>query len=552
MLVAGRSAIGAAPGSAPSPPRIERVTIVLEDIYTESEVAGSSGLVRVLRGSLNALHINTQERIVRRELLFAPGDTVDAGLLAETERNLRGLGYLTEVSVAVSDTLADGGVEVLVHARDTWSLQTQLAYARSSSGDQRWSVALEDENFLGYGTQLSVGVAQDEDRRSTDLSWSSRRLFGSRWRISAEVADLSDGHVTALALERPFYELGDAWALEARGADQASSPRFFLSHAGPAGADPADPASLWAAIPYAESWLRLTLWRRVAGARAGRVWRLGAGFLADDVDYAATGPGLPLSDGRTVDDGFLFASGTPLRADAEPRLGPLGAVQSVGRNWAKARYLLKYGAVEDIPLDLSVRCQAAWAGRAFGSTRDALLLEWTAADWSRAAGGFATAQVDGRIRLGAATDRTALIDAVAGWFGRGPAGLTRITAEAAWGDRVCGREAFTLGLPRGLRTLAYDGMAGDRLCRWNLEQGWPLPFEPLGLYQVGLAAFYAGGAAWWRGEPRGLGEARHEAGVGLRLGASRAARAEVVRLDASWALDAGGGPVFTAVTGRFF
>ncbi|MHB8077927.1 MAG: hypothetical protein ACYDIE_01555 [Candidatus Krumholzibacteriia bacterium] len=552
MSLAGRAGFCAPPGAAAAPLRIERVTVVIDDIYTEEEVAGANGLVRVVRGSLNALHVNTQERIIRRELLFAPGDSVEAGRLAETERNLRGLGYLTEVSVAVADTLAGGGVEVLVHARETWSLQTQFAYARSSNGDQRWNIALEDENFLGYGTLLSVGVGRDEDRRFSTLGWRSRRLFGSRWRVGAVAAHLSDGHATSLAIERPFYELADTWALEARGVDQSSSPRFFLSHAGPAGADPGATASLWAAIPYAESRLDLALLRRVGGARSGRVWRLGTGFLADDIDYVATGPGLALSDGRTVDDGFLFAPDTPLRVDAEPRLGPLAVVQSVGRNWAKSRYLLKYGAVEDVPLDLSCRVQAAWAGRLFGSARDGVLLEWTVSDWSRAAGGFVTTQVEGRARFGSAANRMSRIDAVAGWFGRGPAGLTRISAEAAWGDRICGREAFTLGLPRGLRTLAYDGMAGDRLVRWNFEQGWPLPFEPLGFYHVGLAAFYDGGAAWWRGEPRGPGGARHEVGVGLRLGATRAARAEVVRLDASWALDAGGGPVFTAVTGRFF
>ncbi len=127
--------------AAATPLRIERITVAVDDIYAASEVAGSRGLVRVVRRSLNALHVDTRERIIRRELLFAPGDTLDAARLAETERNLRGLGYLTEVSVAVGDTLAGGGVEVRVRARETWSLQPQLAYARSSDGEQRWSVA---------------------------------------------------------------------------------------------------------------------------------------------------------------------------------------------------------------------------------------------------------------------------------------------------------------------------------------------------------------------------------------------------------------------------
>ncbi|MBK6901216.1 MAG: oligosaccharide flippase family protein [bacterium] len=80
--------------------------------------------------------------------------------------------------------------------------------------------------------------------------------------------------------------------------------------------------------------------------------------------------------------------------------------------------------------------------------------------------------------------------------------LSRAWLEGAYGSRLLGPEAFALGLTRGLRTLDYDGMVGDRLVRWNLEQTRLLPGELLGLYKLGVAVFQSGGAAWRHDEAR--------------------------------------------------
>jgi len=87
--------------------------------------------------------------------------------------------------------------------------------------------------------------------------------------------------------------------------------------------------------------------------------------------------------------------------------------------------------------------------------------------------------------------------------------------------------------------------------RWNVEHAHILPGELLGFYRVGLAAFYAGGAAWWDGETSVLDDPRHDVGLGLRFGPTRSADADLARLDLSWSLD-GGGPKLTAVTSGFF
>jgi hypothetical protein len=144
---------------------------------------------------------------------------------------------------------------------------------------------------------------------------------------------------------------------------------------------------------------------------------------------------------------------------------------------------------------------------------------------------------------------------VAGWVtASGPDAtpwLTRLFVEAGRGDGMTGARPFLLGAERGLRTLAVDGMAGDRLLRGNLELGRATALQPFGVFRLGVAAFCGAGAAWWDDEARSARDLRREVGVGLRFGPVRSANAEMARLDIAWSLD-GGGPEIAAVTGGLF
>lgn len=556
---AGPAAIGTAPdtsaaaGAASAPLRIGAVSLERADIYTADEIAGSSGFLRLLRRTLNGLHARTRERVIRQELLFAPGDRYDPALLAETERNLRALGFLASVSVAAADTQPGGAVDVDVLTREAWALKTEVSYSRSSAGAQRWSVLLSDNNFAGQGVQLTLGAGQDEDRRYKLLGYSSRRVFGSRWQASLSFTDQSDGRSWTVQMQRPFYALADAWGLEAQAWDREIGLRWYVSNAGPLGRDPERDASLYASLPSRERALKVIGWRRVRGQSEGRLVRLGLGLEMRDLDYDLGATSFELSDGRWADFAGLAGGSRPLGRREAASTAPLLALETVGRRWVTAGYLLQYGPVEDVPLDPWLRLQAGWGRRAWGAGFDAVHGQVNAGDWSRLAGGLAMIAMTGKASLGDPGARQAWIDVNAGWMAEhGDGRLTRLFAEGAQGDRLGGDEAFLLGLNRGLRTLEFDGMAGDRLARWSVEEGLRLPVEVLGFYKLGAAVFYGGGLAHWRDEPRSLSDARHEAGLGVRLGSLRSARADVVRLDVAWALDGAAGPVFTAVTGGLF
>lgn len=536
---------------AAAPLRVGRIEIRQSDIYAADEIAGAGLPLRWLRRGMNALHVATRQRIIRRELLVSPGAPLDTACLRETERNLRELGFLTEVAIVPVDTLPDGSVDLEVRTQEVWSLRTQFTYGRDAGAQQRWSVVLSDRNFLGEGVRLRGGLGQDETRDFRLLGYNSRRVLGLPWQVESQYADQSDGHTVLLKVERPFYRQDAPWGLEVSFFEAEYEARYYLSNAGPAGSDPARDRSLHTQIPRFESRLRGLWLRRVAGRDSGRIWRLGGGLELQRGEYRVPRPELVLSDGRRIAGDFLLADGTPLRREIGTRLIPLVTLETTGRTWITARYLLQYGPLEDVSLDPYLVATGRFAHETeYGDNSARLRL--VALDWSRLGGGLLFARAEAEAASASRYSPWAKSELVVGWMREHPgARQTRLFAEVGWGHRLDGADAFQLGLGRGLRSLEYDEMAGDRLLRWTIEHTARLPGELAGFYQAGLAAFYAGGAAWWRDEERGLARARHEAGVGVRLGSARAARLEVIRLDVVWPLD-GGGAAFTAVTGGYF
>ena len=529
--------------------RVGEIAVVVTDIYGRDELENATGLLHFVRGAMNTVHTGTRHAIIRRELLFHSGDRFDPDLLRETERNLRGLGYLTNVSIVATDTLDGGAVPLEVRVQETWSLTTRVSYSRSSNGD-RWSASGSDKNFLGYGVTLEAGLGENEDRSFRNLVFADRRLFGSSATIRATYADLSDGYAKALLLSRPFYMDDGTWALNATAWDTRSEPRYYLGRIDPGDEGASD--RLYAKLPLRRDGITVFGYRRLSPKGRGRIWRLGLGVDSETRTYALPASVI-LSDGRTIGiDQLTAAAGSAMGRENGRTFQPAVVIETRGRTWTEARYVLRYGPTEDLFLDPWLRVSAGPTPIGLGNDRERFIYQIRLRDWSRLGDGFLYTDLIGAGSTGSRRNSYRSFDGIAGWFVRsGCNDVSRVVVEAAYGSDLLGTDAFVLGLTRGLRTLEYDGMVGDRLLRWNIEHAHILPGELLGFYRVGLAAYYAGGAAWWEGESSGLDDPRHDFGLGLRFGPTRSADADLARLDLTWPLE-GGGPKLTAVTSGFF
>lgn len=107
---------------------------------------------------LNRTHFNTNELIIKKNLLFSSGDTISPLTLSDNERYLRELPYIDDARilvVPVSDSLAD----VIVVTKDIYSLGASASLAGVGKG----KVSVFERNIFGMGHEFGIDVPWDVD-----------------------------------------------------------------------------------------------------------------------------------------------------------------------------------------------------------------------------------------------------------------------------------------------------------------------------------------------------------------------------------------------------
>ena len=105
--------------------------------------------------SLNKIHINTRDWVIRKNILFSVGDQLDPFLFAENERYLRDMNFLRDARfIIIEDTLNPDIVDVIVVVKDVfqWAANVQMNSIDETvfSG---WNA-----NMLGIGHRLDLGI----------------------------------------------------------------------------------------------------------------------------------------------------------------------------------------------------------------------------------------------------------------------------------------------------------------------------------------------------------------------------------------------------------
>jgi hypothetical protein len=163
---------------------------------------------------IDNLHVRTREQTIRRQLLFAPGDSVDTLRVAESLRRLRRLPYLTSVGIVATKCADRASVDLAVVTRDLWSTQPSVkvrgggsalvgveernvlgtgrdakVYARSDAGQLGFGVAYVDPWIAG--TDVTASVARDSYRDGSDWTGSAglrERSVFDRWHADATLS----------------------------------------------------------------------------------------------------------------------------------------------------------------------------------------------------------------------------------------------------------------------------------------------------------------------------------------------------------------------------
>lgn len=469
---------------------VHAVEIRRYDIFSPSEVTN------FVARAANGLHITTRNGVVRRELLFRPGEPYDSARVAETARNLRSLGIFRLVTI---DTVrSDSGLVVRVTTGDGWSTRP-LFNIQSTGGKFSPTLGLEEVNFLGTATLASIRYKSDPDRSTVTTVFRQPRLFAGRVGLSFLYAHLSDGDIGQAQLTKPFFSLSSRSSWQIGGDARDHRVLQFLD------GDP-DPA--------------VTLRRRAAFGYAAAAWALKAG----PAGYIRLGMSAQVRREDFADDARPDTIGKTIT----------GAVGSF-LTWRRAHFLVSHGLQgfareEDIDVSTTVGLGLTVAPRALGYERDG------AAPFLSVQTGFgrpgAFVQVSGiaeGLYNGGGLDSGAVHVAGTVYFQPGPRHLAVIHGSAGWMDHPAPGAEFDLGGTRGgPRGFRQHFFTGDRAFFTSAEYRYTVTNDFLKLTAIGLAAWGDYGGAWYAGSVRRTGAS---VGAGLRFGVTRNTELRSSRVD---------------------
>jgi hypothetical protein len=127
----------------------------------------------------NYIHHQTRIRIIRNNLFFSKGDSLNPYMMADNVTFLRQISYLQDAEIKVIPAApGSDSVDILVQAKDVFSLGATL----NSLTLTRTNVRFGEDNFAGTGNSAFISTLYD-DKRSNNFGfggeYTSRNIGGS-------------------------------------------------------------------------------------------------------------------------------------------------------------------------------------------------------------------------------------------------------------------------------------------------------------------------------------------------------------------------------------
>jgi len=508
------AAQGPAVGKIPSFAELEaagavigEVRIDTRDIFDLADEKENGILYR----AANALHIQTRAGVVRRQLLFKPGERVSVRLIEETERLMRSSRIFYDVSI-VPVAYHDGVVDIEVKTRDTWTLEPGWSASRAG-GVNKTGFTVRDTNALGTGVLIGATRSTDADRSATVYRVTLPHAFDGWTAIDYSHSRLSDGQSNALSIARPFYALDTRWAAGFSTSTDTRIDSVF--------SDGAKVAQFRHMQDSAETF---------GGWSAGLVdhwthrYSVGLSYLKDTykVEPDLLPPPAPFPQDQTL-------------------VSPFFRYELVHDNYEKVKNRDLIERPEYFAMGTQASVQLGRSLTGLGSTQQLWLYSASASDGFRLQ--------SNRVLLGSAS--------VSGQSGYAPLDRQLASGSIRFYDHHQDNRTLTfvslsggvvrdpnlanqlvLGGDTGLRGYPRNYQTGERLAVLNVEERVYTDWYPFRLFRVGGAVFYDWGRAWdGPGESPSSARWLSNVGIGLRILSTRSSFGNVLHVDLAFPLN---------------
>ncbi|MFN0118087.1 MAG: BamA/TamA family outer membrane protein [Elusimicrobiota bacterium] len=482
---------------------IGRITIDNRDIFDPTDPSESKWIYR----AANVLHIQTNDSVIRLELLFKEGDPYDPDLIEETERNLRRFKFLRRVRITTEEH-PDGVVDVVVHTKDTWTLEPQFNFSRVGNKSTT-KMGIVERNLLGTGKRMGAFIHRRPDGTHNSFSYKDQQFLGRKMSLTGDYLSGTDFRQYGASLSKFFS------SSQSKNSFEISN--FFNEEVLPAYRDGHEVGQF-----ETESRQAVFLLGRSFGSTTKMTRQGTVAYRHETRKYE------PVS-GDTV--GFL-----------KPPLAL--SVVELGADWKeldfiKERHIEKFDRDEDFDL-------GAGAGFTFGvgqnweANRRTELLPQLRGQYGHLfqPGHFVLGGAKYNSRI--ANDKTdnLLFSLDLQYFNRLRSRNT-LAVHLAYdhGYRLDPENYLLLGEDTGLRGYGVGEFSGERRFLFNLEDRMFFAEDVLHLFSLGGAVFFDSGYSWNPENTMGLSDLRSSVGIGFRVALSRSSRNEPIRFDLAYALN---------------
>lgn len=128
----------------------------------------------------------TLDRVIRREIILAPGDLYNLTDLTDSKNALKRRGYFETVEVE-EKRITEDKVDLLVKVEEAMTGEFKFGLGYGSYGGMSFSMGVSDRNVMGSGMKL--GTSFDISQRSSayDVSLSNPRVLDSKYSMGVNL-----------------------------------------------------------------------------------------------------------------------------------------------------------------------------------------------------------------------------------------------------------------------------------------------------------------------------------------------------------------------------
>lgn len=136
--------------------RIRHIEIQRLNVFGVNINDPASDNPKDIENILNKTHVNTNEKIIRKNLLMAEGDTISPLTLSDNERILRELSFIDDARIIVVP-VSDDEADIVVLTKDVYTLGASYTYR----GLNRGKLSIFEKNILGIGHEVGFDIPFD-------------------------------------------------------------------------------------------------------------------------------------------------------------------------------------------------------------------------------------------------------------------------------------------------------------------------------------------------------------------------------------------------------